>query len=119
MNRGLIVGVTIAILAVGLMLAGAFYVYRTFYSPPEESIYESFTVNSKDIAPLSSSPSSRNDATNTSTGINEDYRYVHDEDPNSPPTFMFDHSHDNINTSRDPLTSALQSASSSSQRPRR
>ncbi|KAK3816373.1 MAG: hypothetical protein J3Q66DRAFT_440810 [Benniella sp.] len=130
-NKVLIVGITIAVLVVGLMMAGTFYIYKTFYAPPESSIYESFTVGSKYNLNSSSGDSNSNSNINNPTGnrgtldaeasvgLDQSHRYVHEEDENSAPRFMFDHSHDNINTNRDPKKfkeSSAPSPSSSSQR---
>ncbi|KAF9980888.1 hypothetical protein BGZ65_004564 [Modicella reniformis] len=110
-NRVLTVAVTIAVLGVGLMLAGSFYIYRTFRSPPESSFYDSFTVNSgRKNNSIISSGGSRNQNQSAEAladepedaGYNDNYQYVHDEDPNAPPTFMFNHRQDNINTNKDP-----------------
>ncbi|KAF8972819.1 hypothetical protein BGZ46_010061 [Entomortierella lignicola] len=104
-NHILIVAICVTILAVGFLLASAFYIYRTFYSPTDSNgnvtgSDEIFNSNHK--SNHSSSFHSAAEAEINPSGFNSSYTYNHDEDENAPPRFMFDHRHDNINTNRNP-----------------
>ncbi|KAG0365900.1 hypothetical protein BC939DRAFT_446156 [Gamsiella multidivaricata] len=101
-NQVLIVGITVAVLVVGLMAAGAFYIYRTFYTPPEDSFPGSSAFIGTGAGVRSNPRTAYGGGTGGGSGHDDDYQYIHDEDENSPPRFMFDHRHDNINTNKNP-----------------
>ncbi|KAF9361168.1 hypothetical protein BGX26_005262 [Mortierella sp. AD094] len=104
-----IVGVTVSILAVGFLTAGAFYIYRTFYTSPDsngsDNVISSDAIFKSNTRSNTSTLNGVNPNTDTDTDpsrFNSSYVYNHDEDENTRPKFMFDHRHDNINTNRNP-----------------
>ncbi|KAG0019170.1 hypothetical protein BGZ80_006219, partial [Entomortierella chlamydospora] len=109
----IIVGVTVSLLALGFLAAGAYYIYRTFYSSPDsdsannitssDAIFKTNTrSNTSTLNRMNPGNNSSSSSTGDITGYNSSYVYNHDEDESVPPKFMFDHRHDNINTNRNP-----------------
>ncbi|KAF9105564.1 hypothetical protein BGX29_011949 [Mortierella sp. GBA35] len=118
----LIVGITVAVIAVSFMAAGSLYMYRKFYTQPLSTTQGSSTypsnhhtnnyssginTNSNSNSNSQGASASRSGtASGTGRRLGDDadpeYEYVHDDDGTSPPRFMFNHRHDNINTHRNP-----------------
>ncbi|KAG0211323.1 hypothetical protein BGX28_008146 [Mortierella sp. GBA30] len=113
-TRVIVVGITVAVLVVGFMIAGSFYIYRTFYAPeqPSSSFFMSSTSNNNNNNNNSNNNNSNNPNNNSKDNSNTNpdhsdwnpgYQYNHDEDEDDGrPRFMFDHSHDNVNTNKNP-----------------
>ncbi|KAF9159250.1 hypothetical protein BGX20_003026, partial [Mortierella sp. AD010] len=93
----IIVGVTVSLLALGFLAAGAYYIYRSFYSSPDsdsannitssDAIFKNTRSNTNALNrmnPNSSSSSSTGDI----SGYNSSYVYNHDEDESVPPKFI-------------------------------
>ncbi|KAI8596741.1 hypothetical protein EDD21DRAFT_387323 [Dissophora ornata] len=127
-NQILIISVVVAVVVVMFMGAGAFYIFRNFHT--SDSMAGSSTNRSNSArgggtggtgggGGTGALGSSHDVGSGTAlTDFNEDYHYVHEEDENAAPKFMFNHRHDNIDTNKNPKLFQESAGSPSSSRTR-